>query len=286
MAFLRTACRSARLLQRRPWATSRPTWLFAVVIAPVLAVTPGLAPGAASPQMTTTGAIAVPSGNVPRTRVTERACADALSAACQRAVVRAIDDARRSEGTRALRLPSYYSRLRVPQQLLVLAQLERVDRGLPGFTGLSARLDSLARRGAVSDAEPIEPARVSWGSNWAGGEASALLADFDWVYDDGPGSPNLQCTTSHAGGCWSHRRNVLGHYGPHPSMGAAFAVVGGVTSFTELFSSSPAGRLHYRLPGPHTSAFGFHEGLTTGFLIDLASNGFYGTSPSNTGPNC
>ena len=250
MAFLRTVCRSARLLQRRPWATSRPTWLFAVVIAPVLAVAPGFGPGAASPQMVTTGAIAVPLSNVPRTRAMERACADPLSAACQRAVVRAVDDARRAEGTKALKLPSYYSRLTVPQQLLVLAQRERMDRGLPGFTGLSGRLDSLALRGALSNAEPVEPARASWGSNWAGGEASALLADFDWVYDDGPGSPNVQCTTSHPGGCWSHRRNVLGHYGPHPSMGAAFAVVGGVTSFTELFSSSPAGRLHYRLPRP------------------------------------
>lgn len=86
--------------------------------------------------------------------------------------------------------------------------------------------------------DPNGPSGTTWGSNWAGGEASALLADYDWVYDDGPGSPNMDCTNALANGCWDHRRNVLGNYGPRPAMGAAMTMMKGVTSMTELFTSA------------------------------------------------
>jgi len=74
---------------------------------------------------------------------------------------------------------------------------------------------------------------------------SALLADYDWMYDDGPGSPNLDCPSASVSGCWDHRRNILGDYGPHPSMGAAATTVLDVTSMTELLSSAPAETLEY-----------------------------------------
>jgi hypothetical protein len=116
--------------------------------------------------------------------------------------------------------------------------------GLPGFGGLSSQLDALAETGASAVTDPIVPAGPSWASNWAGGETSALLADYDWMYDDGPGSPNLDCGHLSSGGCWEHRQNILGDYGPHPSMGAASTMVDGVTSMRELFSS-PA---HFEAP--------------------------------------
>jgi hypothetical protein len=219
-----------------------------VVVAPVLAIAAALLPTTITPQLTRAAALTVPTENTPRTQAIQRACTDGSSTACHRAVLRAIDNARRAEGRKPLKLPPYYFRLTVPQQLLVIAHLERVDRGLPGFTGLSAKLDLLALEGALSNTLPTGPAAAAWGSNWADGEGSALLADFDWMYNDGPGSPNVECTPTNVTGCWGHRLNILGHYGPRPSMGAAVAKVDGVTSVTELFSSSPAGRLHYRLP--------------------------------------
>jgi hypothetical protein len=176
------------------------------------------------------------------------ACRSGDNHECQGAVVYAINQARAAEGVAALQLPSYYNNLTVPEQLLVLTNLERVSRGLPGFDGLSSQLDARSRTAATANDDPLGPPDTDWGSNWAGGEASALLADYDWMYDDGPGSPNVDCTKATSPGCWDHRRNVLGNYGPHPSMGAAETMVHGVTSMTELLSSGPAGHYDYSLP--------------------------------------
>jgi hypothetical protein len=182
-----------------------------------------------------------PLTNVPRTPAMDAACSAAASAArCQDLVIEAIDHARQAEGVGPLVLPARYATLTTPRQLLVLADLERVSRGLPAFVGLSRPLDELAETGALTKSDPDGWPGTSWGSNWAGGEGSALLADYDWMYDDGAGSPNLLCGHPSSAGCWAHRRNILGDYGPQPSMGAAEAVVGGVTSITELFSSSSA----------------------------------------------
>lgn len=217
----------------------------------------GLSAGAVSlvalpAQAQNTAPLANPRTNVPRTAAMGAACKDGANLACQDAVVQAIDNARATEGVKPLALPSYYDTLTEAQQLLVLADLERVDRGLPGFAGLSSSLDVLAQEAAESNSDPSGPADASWGSNWAGGEASALMADYDWMYDDGPGSPNLDCTSTDTSGCWAHRENVLGNYGTSPSMGAAVTSVDGVTSLTELFASSPAGSLDFRLPDANT----------------------------------
>jgi len=241
------------------------------------------------------------------------ACQAGPGPACQQAVVQAIDQARAAEGVGPLVLPADFASLSVPEQLLVLADLERVDRGLPGFSGLSSSLDSLASAGASANTDPVGPAGSDWGSNWAGGEASALLADYDWMYDDGPGSPNMDCTASDLSGCWDHRNNILGNYGPDPSMGAAETTVDGVTSMTEVFSSAPAGALDFALPplgpaylssqattpqapgsqdpGPQaTAGYGAETAsATTGGLLQMESNGtvvsFGGTVLGSQGPH-
>jgi hypothetical protein len=187
-----------------------------------------------------TSALAKPSSNVPRTAAMNRACGQGTAAECQSAVVLGIDQARATEGVGRLHLPSDYDALSVPAQLLVLTDLERVDRGLPGFTGLSATLDGLAEKGAVANTDPTGPAGRTWGSNWAGGEPSALLADYDFMYNDGLGSPNLECSKATPKGCWGHRLNILSDYGLHPPMGAATTKVDGVTSLTELLASGSA----------------------------------------------
>ena len=191
--------------------------------------------------------LADPPANVPRTQAMDLACGEAAGPPCQQAAVQAINQERAIEGVRPLSLPAGYNSLSTQRQLLVLADLERVDRGLPGFTGLSTRLDGLAEKGALSKSDPTGPPEGNWGSNWAGGESSALLADYDWMYDDGAGSPNIDCASTVDQGCWSHRRNILAYYGPHPSMGAAAVSVDGMASMAELFSSASSGRLDYSL---------------------------------------
>ncbi len=199
--------------------------------------------------------LADPPANVPRTPAMALACDHGAGEACQVVVLNAIDRARAAEGVGPLQLPADYPGLTTAQQLFVLADIERVDRGLPGLRGLSSQLDALAETGASANTDPTGPAGSSWGSNWAGGEASALLADYDWMYDDGPGSPNLECGHGSSSGCWAHRHNILGNYGSHPSMGAASTMVDGVTSMTELFSSGASGVLEFALgaPEPATS---------------------------------
>jgi hypothetical protein len=221
----------------------------------------------------------------------ELACQAGPGLGCQQAVIEAIDQARAAEGVGPLVLPADYDSLNVPEQLLVLADLERVDRGLPGFAGLSAELDQLASTGASANTDPAGPAGSDWGSNWAGGEASALLADYDWMYDDGPGSPNLDCTATNATGCWDHRGNILGDYGTDPSMGAAQATVNGVTSMTEVFSSAPAGQLDFALPemssgvAANTSsasgpATGYLQSASDGAVFAYGKAGFSGSAIS------
>lgn len=189
---------------------------------------------------TRTSALTNPSLNVPRTAAMDQACGQGTAADCQLAVVWGIDQARATEGVGPLHLPSDYDSLSVPAQLLVLTDQERVDRGLPGFTGLSATLDGLAEQGAVANTDPNGPADRTWGSNWAGGEPSALLANYDFMYNDGLGSPNLDCSRATPNGCWDHRLNILSDYGLHPSMGAAATKMDGVTSLTELLASGSA----------------------------------------------
>jgi hypothetical protein len=208
-------------------------------IALALLATVAAMPLLASPAQaqTRTSALAPPSLNAQGTAAMEQACAQGTAADCQLAVVWGIDQARAPEGVGPLHLPSDYDSLSVPDQLLVITDLERVDRGLPGFTGLSAKLDGLAEEGAITNSDPNGPADRTWASNWAGGVTSALLADYDFMYNDGLGSPNVDCSKATPNGCWDHRLNILSDYGLHPSMGAAATKVDGVMSLTELLAS-------------------------------------------------
>jgi hypothetical protein len=154
------------------------------------------------------------------------ACFSTVSnpSSCDAAALNAIDAARRNEGLRAMTLPSNYGALSGPQQLLVVTNLERVDRGIPPVSGLMPTLDSIAQQAAAGCCDPQGPPGYSWQSNWAGGILTALAADYEWMYYDGPNSANAGCPPS----CWTHRDNILG---PGGGMGAG---VNG-NAFTELF---------------------------------------------------
>jgi hypothetical protein len=114
------------------------------------------------------------------------------------------------------------SQLTPGEQLFATVNLERIERGLPPAVVLTRSLDKIAQRGATSDKDPPlqdvpDPLPggghyVGLGGNWAGGWGNALGADYGWMYDDGLGSDNGDCSKSHRSGCWGHRDNILGAF--------------------------------------------------------------------------
>lgn len=180
-----------------------------------------------------------PQVNRPASPATLDACGNAPDgSACIADALSDINSARAAEGVAAMELPSNFAALSPPQQLLVLANLERIPRGLAPVGGLSANLDSIAAAAAAQDADPF-PSQFNGDAltaNWAGGTGSTLLADFLWMYDDGPGSGNQDCTKAGDSGCWGHRHDILYQFDTPIAMGAA--EVGGTAygpSIAELF---------------------------------------------------
>jgi hypothetical protein len=144
--------------------------------------------------------------------------------ACNSVVLKAITHARKvleKLAGMSFSLPAY-EKLTPDEQLFVTANLERTERGLPAATVLTRSLDTIAQDGANADNDPSlgqVPAElpgggrpVGIGGNWAGGWDNALGADYAWMYDDGPGSSNGDCTTTDKAGCWGHRDNILGTF--------------------------------------------------------------------------
>jgi len=173
---------------------------------------------------------------------------------CNRQVLKAIAHARKvleKMSGMSFSLAAYLKLTR-PEQLFVTVDLERTARGLGPATVLSKSLNKIAQAGAVADNDPSlakVPATlpgggtvVGKGSNWAGGYPNALAADYAWMYDDGLGSPNQDCTKSDKSGCWGHRDNILGTFSSSALCGggaSAFAMGAGYVaskkSQTELF---------------------------------------------------
>ncbi|MGH9019277.1 MAG: hypothetical protein ACRDY1_16120, partial [Acidimicrobiales bacterium] len=145
-----------------------------------------------------------------------------LSNTCTTDVEKAIDNARsvlESMSGLSLNL-SAFEAMTVPEQLFVITNLERTDRGLPAISGLTSQLDSVAQTGASNNGDPDLTASTltggasvrSWASVWAGGTSNALGSDYYWMYDDGPGSSNGSCTSPSAPACWGHRDALLGTF--------------------------------------------------------------------------
>lgn len=159
-----------------------------------------------------------PAGNIrlgPLPRSCERA---PTGAACETAAVRALDAARARLGLGPYLLPAHFVGLAPARQWLILANLDRIAYSLRPIGGLSAVLNSIARRGAAGRQDP-DPgpllrslhgqSQIGFASNWAGGQPNALVAYYGWMYDDGYGSGNLDCRTPSAPGCWGHRQDIL-----------------------------------------------------------------------------
>jgi hypothetical protein len=128
--------------------------------------------------------------------------------------------------------------LPIPEQIFILVNEERIDRGLPAVSNMTSQLNADAQAGADSSTDPGFPASlngagaVTWGGSiWAGGLSNMFEADYFWMYSDGwgglVGTTNVACGVLTPGGCWGHRDNILHEFGacgtqaPTLSMGAA-----------------------------------------------------------------
>jgi len=134
------------------------------------------------------------------------------SSPCLSAVLGAIANARNQEGLPGMVLPSNWTQLSPQQQLFVATNLERTARGLPPLSGMATALDQSSASAAAVNADPSPPAGfpwTSWGGNWAGAVGNPLEDIYFWMYDDGPGSYNIDCPSSGSAGCWGHRNNIL-----------------------------------------------------------------------------
>ncbi len=147
------------------------------------------------------------------------------SAACVAATLDAINHAHALEGVRPMVLPAGFAQMSTPDQLFIVIDLERVDRALPPFRGLTAALNRNAQRGADDAGDPPDAGRryALDDSEWAGGSVNGLDADYGWMYDDGFNSGNLDCAHPADAGCWGHRKGILDDFGTGPGlvMGAA-----------------------------------------------------------------
>jgi len=181
---------------------------------------------------------------------------------CTNAALEATNYARSQEDVGAMILPTNYANLTAAQQLFIVANLERVGRGLPPMLGLVASYNSDAQTGANDDTDPIGPGSNAdlWGSNWAGGYPSVLGSNYGWMYTDGPGGDNIDCTKSNTAGCWGHRDNILGNYskyGGTPLMGAACSLTTSASpSMTQLF-------VEYSSTTPPPMVYTWQEALET-----------------------
>jgi hypothetical protein len=187
---------------------------------------------------------------------TGRLVAQGTAPLCVANAVLATDRAQHTEGLRSFALPRNFAHLSVPEQLLVLVDIERVSRGESPVLGVSARANVFAQIGARRNADPLLPATSgiadttgAWSSNYAGA-VNTLDANYEWMYTDGwdgKSTANYDCTGPRAPGCWGHRDNILedaSRMACNESacsivMGAGYVNLGagdGYNSYTELFA--------------------------------------------------
>jgi hypothetical protein len=153
-------------------------------------------------------------------------CSSEASAECERWAIERLDAARADLGLAAYALPSDFTGLSPDRQLLILTDLDRIAYGYTPVYGLNTNLSEAAQAGVREGRDPTTPSAggpwKGFGSDWA--STGALIGYYLWMYDDGYGSPNGDCTSPDAPGCWGHRKVILGEAVslPQPQlMGAA-----------------------------------------------------------------
>ena len=132
-------------------------------------------------------------------------------ASCDKAALADIDMARAKEGLGKVHLPRGFYSMSTRNQLAAITNCERNARGLASLA-VNTTLDADAQAGATAGDDPSGPSNYSWGSNISWGYVTPLAADFAWMYDDGPNSPNVDCKKAGDAGCWGHRDNILARW--------------------------------------------------------------------------
>ena len=165
-----------------------------------------------------------PSSNFPVGPLPHACTTDPGGAVCVNASVGYLNQARASLGQPPYSLPADFASLSPVEQALILTNSDRVLYNLAPITGLTSALNQDAAAGVTTDSDP-QPSASDWygyTSNAAWGNGNMVLAYEGWMYDDGPGSDNVDCSPSHPSGCWGHRHDILWQFGPGAlAMGAA-----------------------------------------------------------------
>jgi hypothetical protein len=167
----------------------------------------------------------------------------AQSDACISESVAAIEHARRREGLPdpALHLPRGYRSLTRAEQLFVVINLERVDRGLRPIAGMVPSLDHAATLAAVAGVDPSPAVAFLRGlgvhryRSVFARDYGALAADYVWLYYDGFSSGAMQnvfCAYPGAAGCWSHRAGILDPFDGLPLLLAGAGAAPGIYGST------------------------------------------------------
>jgi len=184
---------------------------------------------------------------------------------CTAYVLSAINNARAQENLAPMVLPTNWTTLTVPEQMLVVTDLEREARGYPPYLGLNVALDRASSLAALTNSDPALArgfaagydalGEVAWGGSWSSG-FDVLAGDYLMLYADGwggaQGTSNVACLSPGSHGCWAHRDELLGS-DPHFNdgvglwcttceMGAGYAVVNGASSYVQLIELPAAGR--------------------------------------------
>ena len=177
------------------------------------------------------------------------------SPACIQAEITSIDAARQSEGVAPLAWNATLAALPEAEREFVVANEERVGRGLPPIAGLTSAANSVAQQAASANTDPngaMLSGAVSYAGNWAE-DYGSLGAMFDWMYNDGLGSFNIDCTTQNTSGCWGHRDNILLNLSNNPGYtwvgGMACAPESGISYFdscTLLWVEVPSSSVSYQ----------------------------------------
>ncbi len=153
-----------------------------------------------------------PSANISMGQLPE-SCRAGTSASCENAVVYYLDKARAAMGLSPYALPADFTQLAPDRQIFVLSDLDRLAYSLRPVAGLNAQLSGDAARGVADGGDPSASSwpygANSWYSNWAGAYVNTPAAYYGWMYDDGAGSGNVDCTQASDPGCWGHRHNIL-----------------------------------------------------------------------------
>ena len=197
------------------------------------------------------GADAAPTGtghpahNIAAKPAYKTACANfhSNSAACITKALAAINRARSFEHVRPMILPDNFTKLSFAEQTFVISNLERVDRGRRPFMGITSELNQTATKAAQERVDPAPEttavgrfAVLTYGSNWTA-NFGPLAGDYGWMYDDGYGSYNVDCSSPGATGCWAHRDVILSTYSNKPLLisGAGSDKQNGLVSIAQMF---------------------------------------------------